>query len=239
MGMVNYFILILLAPLLVLQGRYVRKVTPTLPEATGDRGGSLGEGRRLRVLVVGDSAAAGVGVDTQSKALSGCLTRELARQYRVDWLLVARSGNRTADLIKILEARESCEFDVVLISLGVNDVLSPLRVSRWIEQQGILINLLKSQFAVKHILLTHVPPMDQFPALPQPLRWCLGQRAKAFNTHLVDLSLGDDDCELVHIEQTLARQDMAADGFHPGGRIYRVWGESAAGLIVRRAERMP
>jgi len=238
MGMFHNVILILLAPLLVLQGGYVRRVTPKLPEAEGGRGGTLGEGKRLRVLVVGDSAAAGVGVETQSQALSGCLTRELARQYRVEWLLLARSGNRTADLIKILEAREPCEFDVVLISLGVNDVLSPLRVSRWIEQQRILVNLLKSQFAAKHILLTRVPPMNQFPALPQPLRWCLGQRAKAFNTRLAELSLGDDDCELVNIEQALGRQDMAADGFHPGGRIYRVWGESAAGVIARRAELM-
>ncbi|WP_041422237.1 SGNH/GDSL hydrolase family protein [Shewanella sediminis] len=234
--MLHNVILILLAPLLVLQGRYVRRVTPKLPEAAGGRGGTLGEGRRLRVLVVGDSAAAGVGVDTQSQALSGCLTRELARQYRVDWLLVAQSGNKTEDLIHTLKQLDPSEFDVVLISLGVNDVLSPLSVSRWIEQQESLIELLKTQFAVKHILLTRVPPMNQFPALPQPLRWCLGQRAKAFNTRLAKLSLGDDDCELVNIEQALERQDMAVDGFHPGSRIYRVWGENAAGLIVRRAE---
>ncbi len=234
--MFHYLMLILLAPLLVLQGRYVRRVTPLLPEAAGGRDGTLGEGKRLRVLVVGDSAAAGVGVETQSQALSGCLTRELARQYRVDWLLVAQSGNKTEDLIQTLKLLDPCEFDAVLISLGVNDVLSPLRVSRWIEQQSILIKLLKTQFAVKHILLTRVPPMNQFPALPQPLRWCLGQRAKAFNTRLAMLSLGDDDCELVNIEQTLEREDMAADGFHPGGKIYQVWGESAANLIAQRAD---
>jgi len=234
--MLHNIILILLAPLLLIQGRYVRRVTPKLPEAAGDRDGSLGEGRRLRVLVVGDSAAAGVGVDTQSQALCGCLSRELAKQYRVDWLLIAQSGNTTQDLIQTLKQLEPCEFDVVLSSLGVNDVLSPVRVGRWKERQAVLIQLLRSQFAVKHILLTHVPPMEQFPALPQPLRWCLGQRAKAFNTRLVELSLADDDCELVNIEQALERQDMAVDGFHPGGRIYQVWGENAAGLIVRRAE---
>ncbi|WP_394147485.1 SGNH/GDSL hydrolase family protein [Shewanella atlantica] len=227
-------IIILLAPLLLLQGRYVRQNTPRLPEAAGDRGGSLGEGRPLRVLLVGDSAAAGVGVDTQSQALSGCLTRELARDYRVHWQLIAKSGNTTADLIRTLEELEPGEFDVVLISLGVNDVLSPLRVSRWIEQQGGLIKLLRRQFSVRHILLTHVPPMEQFPALPQPLRWCLGQRAKAFNTRLTELSRADKNCELVNIEQTLDRRDMAVDGFHPGSKIYRVWGESAADLIARR-----
>ena len=49
-----------LAPLLVVQGWYVKRITPRLPEAEGARQGVTGQGQRLRLLVVGDSAAAGV-----------------------------------------------------------------------------------------------------------------------------------------------------------------------------------
>ncbi|WP_232504275.1 hypothetical protein [Shewanella benthica] len=83
--MFYYFVLLILGPLLLIQGRLVRKNIPILAEATGGRSGCLGEGRPLSLLVVGDSAAAGVGVETQDDALSGCLTRVLAQKYCVDW----------------------------------------------------------------------------------------------------------------------------------------------------------
>ncbi|EKS9872121.1 SGNH/GDSL hydrolase family protein, partial [Burkholderia cepacia] len=40
-----------LGPLLFAQGRYVRRVTPRLPEAAGPRDGVAGDGPPLRVLV--------------------------------------------------------------------------------------------------------------------------------------------------------------------------------------------
>ena len=55
-----------LAPLLVAQALRTRRVTPRLPEAAGERSGTQGEGPRLRLLVLGDSAAAGVGAQMGS-----------------------------------------------------------------------------------------------------------------------------------------------------------------------------
>ena len=40
---------IALAPLLLIQGRYVRHVTPRLPEPTGARHGTVGAGEPLRL----------------------------------------------------------------------------------------------------------------------------------------------------------------------------------------------
>ena len=60
-----------LSPLLIWQGRQVRREAPRLPEATGPRLGLAGMERhsgampRLRVLIVGDSSGAGVGAATQ------------------------------------------------------------------------------------------------------------------------------------------------------------------------------
>ncbi|HMY01436.1 MAG TPA: SGNH/GDSL hydrolase family protein, partial [Agitococcus sp.] len=88
-----------LAPLLVVQGWYVKRITPRLPEAEGARQGITGQGQRLRLLVVGDSAAAGVGAVHQREALVGQLTAELAAQFEVSWLLIAKTGFTTADLL--------------------------------------------------------------------------------------------------------------------------------------------
>lgn len=284
--MFYYFVLLILGPLLIIQGRLVRKNIPILAEATGGRSGRLGEGRPLTLLVVGDSAAAGVGVETQDDALSGCLTQVLAQKYCVDWSLVAKSGNTTEDLIKTLQGRpfqtdslsmerlqakvlddnnsgdnrsddnkpgnispagnnsddnwldnsSAPDIDVVLVSLGVNDLLSPIRESQWITQQVRLIKLLKSKFSAKHILMTAVPPMHCFPAFPQPLRWFLGLRASEFNRKLVSLIELESECELVIIPLMPIASDMASDGFHPSEKIYRLWGGTAATAIEKRIE---
>ena len=61
--------MVVLSPLLICQGMYVRRVTPKLPEADGPRSGEAGSGALLRLLVLGDSAAAGVGVPARKKRL--------------------------------------------------------------------------------------------------------------------------------------------------------------------------
>ncbi len=84
--------LIALAPILLWQGRKVRQRTLRLPEAGGARTGSLGQGLPLRVLLLGDSAAAGVGVGRQEEALAGQLAAQLSSEYQVAWQLLAESG---------------------------------------------------------------------------------------------------------------------------------------------------
>ena len=56
-----------LAPLLWAQGVHTRRKTVVLPEPPGPRSGRTGSGSMLRLLIAGDSAAAGVGVDHQDQ----------------------------------------------------------------------------------------------------------------------------------------------------------------------------
>ena len=55
-------------PLLLLQAIWVRLRTIKLPEAQGQRTGVCGQGEPLTLLVLGDSAAAGVGTNLQENA---------------------------------------------------------------------------------------------------------------------------------------------------------------------------
>ncbi|WP_076408210.1 SGNH/GDSL hydrolase family protein [Shewanella sp. UCD-KL12] len=231
--MLYYAALTCLAPLLAVQGHRVRKNTPRLSEASGERSGTTGDGAKIRVLILGDSAAAGVGVEHQHDALSGCLTRSLAKQCQVTWLLLAKSGNKTSDLIRLVKAQPKTDYDAVLLSIGVNDLLSPITEYEWQRQQQELLSLIKAQFQSPHILLTSVPPMEHFPAFPQPLRWCLGQRSAAFNRRLKQLISTETQCSLIQIPLEPKPTDMAIDGFHPGANIYMLWGSHAANEIVK------
>ncbi len=164
---------VLLGPLLLAQGLYTRRVTPKLPEAEGERHGESGSGDVLRLLIVGDSAAAGVGAATQGEALSGRLVERLADGYQVAWKLWARTGLDSQGLLELLEQHAPEPFDVALLSIGVNDVTSSLTLDQWLARQQRLMALLCDRFAVRQIVVTPLPPMHLFPALPQPLRWFL------------------------------------------------------------------
>ena len=219
------------APIIIAQGRYVKKVTPKLPEAAGERSGKTGEGQKIRLLIVGDSAAAGVGVDNQAQALTGNLVSALADSYQVEWQLLAKSGHTTLDSLQMISEQPKQTFDIIVTSLGVNDVTGTLPAATWLTQQQNLITLLRKQFSSQQILITQVPPMGQFSALPQPLRRYLGARAAQFNRKLATLIESQSDCHLINFNTELNAKDMAKDGFHPGPIIYQHWAEIVAEKI--------
>ncbi|MGF1683733.1 SGNH/GDSL hydrolase family protein [Photobacterium minamisatsumaniensis] len=232
--MIHQIVLLLMAPVLLPQALYVRKSTPRLKEAAGSRNGVAGSGKNLRLLLIGDSAAAGVGAEHQSQALAGRVVNALSDSFQLDWQLIAKTGVTTKQTCKKIAQQSKQDFDIVIVSLGVNDVTKPLSSTEWIKQQKELIELIRQSFSSQQIILTKIPPMEKFPALPHPLRWYLGSKAKTFNRKLEHWVATQNDCELIHIEHDLGPQHMASDGFHPGPAIYDVWGSTVADVIKSR-----
>ena len=222
-----------LGPLLLLQGHHVRRVTPRLPEPAGPRSGRAGDGGPLRLLVAGDSAAAGVGAATQDEALAGRLVAELSAHRALDWRLEARTGYTTADAHAHLAALPEDRFDVVVLSLGVNDVTRGIGRAGWLAHQSALAELLQARFGPRALLFTALPPMHLFPALPQPLRWYLGARARDFNAALADWLPRHQGCHLVAPDFQPDPGHIASDGFHPGPAAYRAWATRVAHDIDR------
>ncbi len=220
-----------LAPLLLLQGLYVRRVTPRLPEPEGERVGTTGSGPHLRLLVLGDSAAAGVGVNSQAEALSGQLVGNLASDFRVSWKLIAQSGLNTAQLQALVERSVTEPFDAVVVSIGLNDVTGGASVAKWTPTMNRLLDLLQWKYSTRHLLIAPIPPMHAFPALPQPLRWYLGRRARYFNAGLKWLTNRRMDCHLQTCDFPMQRDSLAADGFHPGAAAYALWASESAAIL--------
>ena len=238
-GMGHHVATIALGPLLLVQGRYVRKRIPKLPEAPGPRSGTVGDGRLLRVLVAGDSAAAGVGAPSQDLALSGRLVSLLKERFRVEWRLEARTGATTEDTLNWLQELQGQRFDVLVTSLGVNDLTRGVGEERWLDSQSRLRTFAREGLGVGLSVIAGLPPVDGFPALPQPLRWYLGRRAKGFSRRLREDLRGDPDAEFLDLRFTLDPSLMARDGFHPGPVIYQGWGERAAALVIARWDGSP
>ncbi len=224
---------ILLGPLLLRQGRQVRQRVALLPEPDGERQGVAGEGPPLRVLIIGDSAGAGVGAATQTEALSGRMVAELAGQYKVHWQLMARSGATLAQTVRRLRRLDAEPWDWVVVSLGVNDVVARTTLDVWRQGLSGLRDLLREKFQQPRILFSGLPPMHLFPALPQPLRWYLGARARDFDAALAAWADSHADCVRLATDFSHDPALMARDGFHPGPGLYRLWGQAVASQIKR------
>jgi lysophospholipase L1-like esterase len=224
--------MVVLSPLLICQGMYVRRVTPKLPEAEGPRSGEAGSGALLRLLVLGDSAAAGVGVRTQKEALAGYMVNGLKRKFRVAWRVEAQTGATTRSTIARLKNMAQEPFAAIAISLGVNDVTCGRRATAWLAELDELAGLLRRKFGAQRMLWSGLPPMHEFPALPQPLRWYLGARAKWFDRMLRGWTEAHPDCVFVAAPAGGCGPMMAEDGFHPGPRMYEIWGVEMARRIM-------
>ena len=214
---------LLLIPVLVAQAAVTRRRMPRLPEAEGERHGVVGQGPPLRLLIAGDSSAAGVGVVSQREALAGQLTARLAELCgaQVHWRLLARTGLNTAQTLDLLRREATELYDVALVVTGVNDVVDQVPSHHAVSARETIANHLRNAQGVHHVVFAPLPPIHQMPGLPQPLRWVSGSDARRHNVALRRWAATRSDVSSVEMQMTLNRGVMASDGFHPGEPVYR------------------
>ncbi len=217
-------------PLLLLQGIYTRIATPKLHEPKGPRRGVEGQGERLSLLILGDSSAAGVGADQQEKALSGQLVTRLKRQFEVHWQLMAWTGAKARDLVGALP-RIDPKIDLVVLVVGVNDVTGRTPIEQWLAEHDQLLEHFGGQESCQ-ILISTLPPMGLFPALPRLLRSYMGKRAQLFDQERARWAQQQNSVTLVPmVFEGSIEEVVALDGFHPGPKAYSFWADHLAEAI--------
>ncbi|MDX8351515.1 SGNH/GDSL hydrolase family protein [Cognatiyoonia sp. IB215182] len=219
-------------PVLLLQAIYLRMTVLRLPEPEGPRAGRTGQGPVLRLAILGDSSAAGVGVADQKDALLGQVIHRLLSRFTVDYRLLAATGSRTGDVLGWLQDMSEFDADVVVVALGVNDVTKGVSLRRWLRQQSALLDRLVHDFGVKYVIVSGLPPMHDFPLLPQPLRWVLGRQAARFDKALHAMVAGRPDATSITIDMRLDRDNMSEDGFHPGPLVYAAWADAVVAQVL-------
>ncbi|MFZ9653914.1 MAG: SGNH/GDSL hydrolase family protein [Steroidobacteraceae bacterium] len=222
--MIQKLITLALAPLLFLQGRRVQRTALVLPEAEGAREGVTGCGATFNLLVIGDSAAAGVGIACQQQALIGRLVDELSQRHTVHWRLVAKTGRRLADVQRALNSVSSGAVDLVVVSAGINDVLRGTSSKQWVADLQALARVLHDRFHARAVAFSSIPRIQNFPLLPQPLAWYLGLRARELN-HLTHQSMSalPESWRVVDLDLPITAEFLARDGFHPNEAACVLW----------------
>ncbi|GBO85043.1 GDSL family lipase [Marinobacter adhaerens] len=224
----------LLFPVLLYQGKQARRTTPRLPEAGGSPCGQYGEGNPARrILVIGESTAAGVGVRTHDQGLASQLAKQIHERTgkSIAWHTFGVNGIRLGALLRELETAELPEADVVLLSMGVNDTTGFTPRFRFRQQLRELRQLLAPQYSVP-ILLLSVPPMHLFTALPSPLRHIMGWRARQLDNLYISLARQfPEDFRYLNYPVVTDPELLARDGYHPGHKGYRYIAEALADRV--------
>lgn len=215
------------------QAFWIRRGMRPLPGPVGQPSGVVGQGdRELRLLVVGESSAVGVGVRSYDETLAAHIAAIYSEQARcvVHWSAIGRSGATVDELLALLARQppESLRADVVVMAIGVNDVLRLRSPWHWRRSLRSLIDLLAVSTGCQLMLLSPIPPLWKFALLPMPLRQVLGAQALALDG--VSRIVVARDSRVRHLQIPLLDQStmLCEDRFHPSSCGYREWARYVA-----------
>lgn len=201
----------------------------------------------LRLALLGDSSAAGVGCDDGGETMGALLAERLADEgYRVALDVVAVIGARSADLHDQVARALLSSPDVAVISIGTNDVTHFVPIRQAVSDLGRAVRRLRR--AGCRVVVVTCPDLGTVrPVLP-PLRWVAGRLSHHMTAAQVDAvrRAGGVPVDVRPLLAPLFRKDTSlfcADRFHPSATGYRqiadsvlpyVQGAAALAKIARR-----
>lgn len=230
-----WLVALCVVPLAMPLALWARRRAVRLAPAAGSVHGLAGSewpGEPLRLLLVGESTVAGVGVSCQQQALAGCLAQELAARYErpVSWRACGENGITAVEACERLLPQGLAEpADLVLLVFGVNDTTRLTGLDRWSAALAHLTDRFSAQGA--RVVLSAVPPLQHFSALPWLLRGLLGARAALLDERLRQVAQrqGAQHCPIALM---FSPDFLAVDGYHPSALGYRLWAQGLAETIT-------
>ncbi len=238
-----------LLPLMYVQGKQIRARVPKLPEAsglTGSAGFSLDGKRPLRLVALGESTVAGVGVETHEEGFTGSLARALSAglKAKVEWKVVARSGY-TAKRVreKLVSKIEDDAVDLIVIGLGGNDAFTLNRPSAWRRDVRALIRDLRVRYPESVIVFCNMPPIKIFPAFTPLIKFTIGNLVEILGDELAKEVQSEPRVyyfgERITLEAWMDKFQLDtspasffSDGVHPSKLTYETWGRDIAQNIL-------
>ena len=205
------------------------------PPAPLDHDGRIGTGpgeEAIRLVILGDSAAAGYGLDDPDEAYPRELAQRLHEQrgVPVDLVSFAEDGARIADLIATQVPRIPADADVVVLAAGVNDALGR-RPPEAVEADTVaLIEAVADRVPDADVLVVGCPDLHTAPGFPWPLdrlvgwscrRTCGAQRRAAQGRPV----------RFVSYPTPPTVEMYGADGFHPGALGQAAAAEAAVAAL--------
>ncbi len=241
-----------IVPVLYFQGKQVRKRVPNLPEASGMEGVSAeGTNGTFKVLLIGESTMAGVGVATNEEGFAGSLASALHLKLdkTVHWKVYAKSGYAAQRILEeVLPTITTKEADLIVLGMGANDTLEINTPYTWGKYVKEILSALQKQFPTTPIAFANMPPVNDFEALTPLLQVTLGNLSFLLKEELeVIVSEYPSvyfDNRLLAIESWIKGKDTSkplpklfSDGVHPSKYSYQIWASHFADFLLQEVLR--
>jgi lysophospholipase L1-like esterase len=183
----------------------------------------------MRVTWLGDSLAAGLGVDDVDHTPARVVASLLGRA--IDLRVLAVSGSRSIDVLTEQVPALDRSTDLVVLCVGANDVATLVHRRDYARN---LDAILDATAPIPTVVLS-LPDMAMPDRMAQPLRSVVGWRARWFDrarartvarhAHVESVDIASRPPE---VSRRAGRAMLCADKFHPGPDAYRVWAERIA-----------
>ena len=225
-------------PVMYFQGRKIYRTVPRLPEASGTSGKiEKGSQNAFKLVTIGESTIAGVGVKTHAEGFTGSLAANLAEilSKSIEWNVFAKSGYTAENVSeKLIPKINISDPDLIVVGLGGNDAFGLSSPKKWKKNMVILINELQSIYPDVRIAFTNMPPIKEFPAFTSLLKFSVGNLVEILGDELKRLVKTKNDvfydsriislAEWAHLapgENSV--EDFFSDGVHPSKLTYQTW----------------
>jgi lysophospholipase L1-like esterase len=226
----------LLLPIVAVQGMWMRSRIKMASPAAGPTSGTVGDPSRppVRIAVVGESTAAGCGVDTHDDGFPGWLARELAARTRrpVRWEVAGQFGATARRIRYRLVPQLGESLHVAVLLAGANDVLTRRTPGQWRDDLAAIVEDLADR--AEQVAVTGIPPLAAFPSLPSTLGHYLAQRASALDA--VSQQVCAEHPRATWISSTdilpIGPDFFADDRFHPSAAGYRRWAQAVVDHVA-------
>jgi len=219
--------LVLHGPRILSQKKRLEAAVERLPDAALPWEGKLDGPQPLRLLVIGDSTAAGTGAPTQDQALPGALARELqARTGRgVLWRAVGENGADTGQFLeRHLTDALARPADLVYVTLGANDALHARSARAFARDLREVLETLSDRLPDARILMSNLPIFARFELLPEPTRSTLYRHSRNLERAARDVIARDPRWMITdQVPPPYGPDFFAGDRFHPSASGYADW----------------
>jgi lysophospholipase L1-like esterase len=196
----------------------------------------VASGAPVKLAVLGDSLAAGVGASQLADSLPyqlGSLSMEAGHPTKVADL--GTSGATLADLLaEQIPALPDEHANLIVVVIGANDVLrDTLSATYQNEFQRLVASLVALH--VRTVIL-NVPALQETPAIPLAYKMSAGQRARQLNQierqALTNTNLVPFDLYTYSSSKLLANSNLLSpDEFHPNDAGYKLLAQAIFPLL--------
>ncbi|WP_050977317.1 SGNH/GDSL hydrolase family protein [Nitritalea halalkaliphila] len=184
-----------------------------------------------RVLVIGESTAAGVGASSAETTFAACLHRALDTGYGV--VNVGKNGLRAVGL-PTLYAKHRLEeerFTAIVLLIGANDCFRLSSPQRYYIHMMEFMQQLRAAHPQTPILLLDLPPVHLFPALAGVLARVMRVQRGLLRATTLKLLRFLPQARFIPYPEAFPPDFFASDGVHPSDAGYAAMAQVCAKQI--------